>query len=91
MKNQVLREAIIREFLLQSLDEVFPDIVNLVVPVLNVRVASVSDVGHRMEAYASNSSRSAWLAFLPTGLTLIIPVRNSINVPRFFGSLISDR
>lgn len=34
---------------------------------------------------ASNSSRSAWLALRPTGLTLIMPFRNSTKVPRILG------
>ena len=38
-------------------------------------------------AYASNSFLSSTLAFLPTGLMLTIPLRNSTKVPRFFGSL----
>lgn len=32
-------------------------------------------------SYLSNSSLSSWLQFRPIGDTLIIPLRNSINVP----------
>jgi hypothetical protein len=44
----------------------------------------------RDETYASNSFRSSTLALRPIGLTLIIPLRNSIKVPRFLGNVISD-
>ena len=37
----------------------------------------------------SNASRSDWLHARPMGEQLIMPLRNSINVPRLTGSLIS--
>lgn len=40
-------------------------------------------------SYCSNASRSSWLQLRPMGLTLSMPLRNSMNVPRFTGMSIS--
>lgn len=89
-----LRETRVGELLLQGLHHILPNVVDLIVANAIVSCdAQKSMLLWRscplqgIETYASNSSRSSTLALRPMGLTLIMPLRNSTNVPRFLGSL----